>query len=191
MVLNQASNDGSGRESGGGGSAEPGGGGGGGEEEGPAPPQTLCNPQIQESRIIRRQSAVVLVVAKSNLIHALVSRGSNATASAKTRARSCGVVQEAALVVKSVQDGVLHDRSGPVEAMLLALHVDRKIQRWIGEPRPQGRVWSAAIVMRSPRGRVRRRCSSVNGISQSRHSRRSVPMSLSQSAFASGLRTVI
>ena len=58
------------------------------------------------------------------------------------------MVQEGVLVVKSVQDGVHHDTSGPVEAMPLALHVDGKIQWWIGEPGPQGRVWSAAIVMR-------------------------------------------
>jgi hypothetical protein len=51
-------------------------------------------------------------------------------------------------VVKSVQDRVHHHTTGPVEAMSLALQVDGQIQWWIGEAGPQGRVWSAAIVMR-------------------------------------------
>jgi hypothetical protein len=51
-------------------------------------------------------------------------------------------------VVKSVQDGVHHQTTGSVEAMPLALQVDGQIQRWIGQAGPQGRVWSAAIVMR-------------------------------------------
>jgi hypothetical protein len=40
--------------------------------------------------------------------------------------------------------------AGAVETMPLTLHPYTKIQRWIGEAGAQGRVWSAAIVMREP-----------------------------------------
>jgi hypothetical protein len=43
--------------------------------------------------------------------------------SAKTPRQSSSTVQEAVLVVKSVQDGVHHHAAGPIEVMPLALHL--------------------------------------------------------------------
>ena len=54
-------------------------------------------------------------------------------------------------MVKSVQDGVCHNSARLVETMPLALELHREIQGRIRKAGPQGRVWSALIVMREPR----------------------------------------
>jgi hypothetical protein len=63
------------------------------------------------------------------------------------------------------------------------------VRRIIGKSRAQRRMWSFAVVMRHPLRKIDRRCRSLSGISQSRHSRRAVPMKRSQCAFACGVRT--
>jgi hypothetical protein len=54
-------------------------------------------------------------------------------------------------VVKSVQYGVRHNLACSVETMPLALELHGEIQGRIRKAGPQGRVWSALIVMREPR----------------------------------------
>jgi hypothetical protein len=53
--------------------------------------------------------------------------------SAKTPGRSSSAVQEAVLVVKSVQDGVPHHAAGLIEAMPLTLHLHRAMPAWNGK----------------------------------------------------------
>ena len=90
-------------------------------------------------------------------------------------------------MVKSVQDGVRHHAAWAVEAMPLALHLHRTTPARNGKTGSERSMWSAAIVVRGHDHRVRRRWSSVKGIIQSRHSRRSVPINLSHSELACGL----
>jgi hypothetical protein len=54
-------------------------------------------------------------------------------------------------MVKSVQYGARHNSARSVETMPLALELHGQIQGRIGKAGPQGRVWSASIVMRQPR----------------------------------------
>jgi hypothetical protein len=54
-------------------------------------------------------------------------------------------------VVKSVQCGVRHNSARSVETMPLALVLHGEIQGRVGKGGPQGRVWSALIVMWQPR----------------------------------------
>ena len=71
--------------------------------------------------------------------------------SAKIPRHSCSVRHEAVLMVKSVQDGASHNSACSVETMPMALQIHGESWRRIGKSWPQGRVWSASVVMREPR----------------------------------------
>src|SRR5271163_5187806 len=74
----------------------------------------------------------------------------SALSSAKIQRQSGGAVQEGVLVVKAVQYRVHYHSTCSVETMPLALKRHGETHNLIGKAGPQRKVWSAAIVMRSP-----------------------------------------
>ena len=61
----------------------------------------------------------------------------------------------------------------------------------VGDPGSEAGVWTTAVIVVTHSRRVDRRCASLIGISQSSHSRRSVPINRSQNALAFGVRTSV
>src|SRR5271167_1825832 len=100
--------------------------------------------------------------------------------SAKIQRQSSSTVQEAVLVVKSVQYGVRDHSTCSVETMPLALELHGEIEGQIGKARSQRRVWSAAIVMRQPGPQSFSKMLFGYLDHPIRHSRRIVPINLSQ-----------
>ena len=74
------------------------------------------------------------------------------------------------------------------KAMTMAAHRWRRTD-WAGNARTKTCVNSSVIIMGDPVPQSCFRCRSPNGIRKSRHSRRIVPTSRSQTAFAFGART--
>ncbi len=108
--------------------------------------------------------------------------------SAKIQRRSRGIGQEGVLVVKSIQYGVRHHSTCSVETMPLALERHGEITS-----DREGRAPMKSVVGRDCNALAKHpeffADAAQIGMIQSRHSRRRVPISLSQSEFACGLRT--
>jgi hypothetical protein len=78
------------------------------------------------------------------------------------------------------------------DAVAVANPMARRHRREVGRIRntgPEARVWTPTIVVRDPVPENSANVTLVKGIIQSRHSRRIVPITRSQNAFACGDRT--